>query len=67
VFEMTTSPQDAHIDNMEVTVGEANPPWMDAYALSMVDELQERIKSLEQENTCLNLRIQFLQELCLSE
>jgi len=64
---MTISPQDTYTDNMEVAVGEPNPPWMDAYALSVVDELQERIKSLEEENSCLNMRIKFLQELCLSE
>jgi hypothetical protein len=64
---MTTSLQDTQPDNIEVTVDEASQLWMDTYALSLVNELQERIKLLEEENVFLNMRIEFLQELCLSE
>jgi hypothetical protein len=64
---MTTSLQDTQPDNIEVAVDEASLPWMDTYALSLVNELQERIKFLEEENVFLNMRIEFLQELCLSE
>ena len=64
---MTTSLQDTQQDNIEVAVDEASQPWMDTYALALVNELQERIKFLEEENVFLNMRIEFLQELCLSE
>jgi hypothetical protein len=67
VIEMTTSLQDTQPDNIEVAVDEPSQPWMDTYALSLVNELQERIKFLEEENVFLNMRIEFFQELCLSE
>ena len=64
---MTTSLQDTRQDNLEVVVNEPSQLWMDANELSLFNELQERIKFLEEENVFLNMRIEFLQELCLSE
>lgn len=65
---MSTSLQDSPVTNLELLLREGNQPEMDAYTLSeMLEDLQERIRRLEEENAYLSSRVELLQDLCLAE
>lgn len=65
---MATSILAPHSEKTELILEIYGPISEDAYTLSLrVEELQERIKCLEEENACLSMRVELLQDLCLAE